>query len=158
MTEPSEAASVYLRLKALFGAQPRRARRAQPEPGESAPFGVGRDPRPLEQVIGSLTEELGWQDRLEEAAVLENWAELVGEATAERSRPVALAEGVLTVACDSTAWAAQLRLLRSELVSRIAERYPRAGVETIRFLGPDVPTWKKGPRSVPGRGPRDTYG
>ena len=34
----------------------------------------------------------------------------------------------------------------------------KVGVETIRFQGPDAPTWKRGPRSVPGRGPRDTYG
>ncbi|MDP4886606.1 MAG: DUF721 domain-containing protein, partial [Aquiluna sp.] len=27
-----------------------------------------------------------------------------------------------------------------------------------RFIGPSAPSWKKGPRSVPGRGPRDTYG
>ena len=31
-------------------------------------------------------------------------------------------------------------------------------VSEIRFVGPTAPSWKKGPRSVPGRGPRDTYG
>ena len=33
-----------------------------------------------------------------------------------------------------------------------------AGIESIRFLAPNAPSWKSGPRSVPGRGPRDTYG
>jgi predicted nucleic acid-binding Zn ribbon protein len=34
-----------------------------------------------------------------------------------------------------------------------------AGVVTkLRIHGPAAPNWKKGPRSVPGRGPRDTYG
>ncbi|MGO1853842.1 MAG: DUF721 domain-containing protein, partial [Microbacteriaceae bacterium] len=34
----------------------------------------------------------------------------------------------------------------------------QAGVDNLRFIGPDVPSWKWGPRAVPGRGPRDTYG
>ena len=33
-----------------------------------------------------------------------------------------------------------------------------AGIETVRFIGPDTPSWKRGPRAIPGRGPRDTYG
>ena len=37
-------------------------------------------------------------------------------------------------------------------------RFPEAGVDAIRFIGPDVPSWKWGPRTIPGRGPRDTYG
>ena len=84
--------------------------------------------------------------------------ELAGEETAKHSEPIAIENGVLQVRCESTAWATQLRLMRTELVTRILDRYPGAGVETIRFQGPDAPTWKRGPRSVPGRGPRDTYG
>jgi predicted nucleic acid-binding Zn ribbon protein len=86
------------------------------------------------------------------------WAEVVGEETARHSDPVGISEGTLTVRCDSTSWATQLRLMRGELLVQIDRLYPEAGVENIRFMGPDVPTWKRGPRSVPGRGPRDTYG
>ena len=74
------------------------------------------------------------------------------------SEPIGIEGGMLQVRCESTAWATQLRLMRAELLAAILERHPGAGVETIRFQGPDAPTWKKGPRSVPGRGPRDTYG
>ena len=65
---------------------------------------------------------------------------------------------MLQVRCESTAWATQLRLMRTQLVTEIGSRFPEAAVETIRFQGPDAPTWKRGPRSIPGRGPRDTYG
>ena len=44
------------------------------------------------------------------------------------------------------------------ITTTIAERHPQAGVESIRVSGPDAPTWKRGPRTVQGRGPRDTYG
>jgi predicted nucleic acid-binding Zn ribbon protein len=83
---------------------------------------------------------------------------VAGEETARHTRPVALDNGLLTVQADSTAWAKQLQLMRAHVLSEIIRRFPEAGVESIRFIGPDVPSWKWGPRAIPGRGPRDTYG
>ncbi len=155
----NEAVSVYLRLKALFGAPTsrRRGERAKDNDAER-PFGAGRDARALGDVIANLTQELGWDSDIERSALLAQWPALVGEALAEKTEPIGIEDGVLTVACASTAWAAQLRTMRNDLLRAIAEGYPDAGILSIRFNGPDVPSWKKGPRSIPGRGPRDTYG
>lgn len=159
--QPSEAASVYLRLKTLFGGAPARGSRRREktiEPGASKPFGSGREPRGLGQVMDALTTELGWDASLEQTSLVASWEQLVGTETAAKSTPIGVEDGVLTVACASTAWATQLRLMRNELLARMAQEYPNAGIESIRFNGPDVPSWKYGPRSIPGRGPRDTYG
>jgi predicted nucleic acid-binding Zn ribbon protein len=48
--------------------------------------------------------------------------------------------------------------MRSRVLTVVLERYPAAGIRSLRFEGPDAPSWKRGPRSIPGRGPRDTYG
>lgn len=159
----SEAASVYLRFKALFGGSGAvgatyRRRRRTIDDAESAPFGTGRDPRGLGDVMAGLTAELGWSSPLAKSEIMAGWPGLAGEETARHSDPVGIEDGVLTVRCESTAWATQLRLMRSELLKHIASRYPDAGIESIRFQGPDAPSWKRGPRSIPGRGPRDTYG
>jgi predicted nucleic acid-binding Zn ribbon protein len=158
----SEAADVYLRLKALFAqSAPRRSARrrsVETDPGDSVPFSPGRDPRGLGSIMDALTTELGWSSPLAQSELLASWPEIVGEDTAAHAVPMAIDAGVLTVHCESTAWATQLRLMRTELITHITTRYPDAGIESIRFQGPDVPTWKRGPRSIPGRGPRDTYG
>ena len=162
MAEPSEAARVYLRFKDVFGdpnaARSRGRRRARDETGSSVPFGAGRDPRGLGETIRSLTSELGWNSPLAQSELLASWVELAGTETANHSAPAGIDEGVLTVHCESTAWATQLRLMRVEIMNHIAVRYPDAGIQSIRFQGPNAPSWKKGPRSIPGRGPRDTYG
>jgi predicted nucleic acid-binding Zn ribbon protein len=45
------------------------------------------------------------------------------------------------------------------LVRRLNEELGHGTVTVIEVLGPNVPSWKKGRRSVRGgRGPRDTYG
>ena len=163
-TEPgsSEHIAVFQRFRAIFGNRAATSsdarKRAKREPGATTPFGAGREPHGLGDVVDALTARLGWNSPLARSELIDSWAELVGEETAGHSTPVGIDGGLLTVSCDSTAWATQLRLMRSQILTRIAQRYPDAGIETLRFDGPGVPSWKKGPRSVPGRGPRDTYG
>jgi predicted nucleic acid-binding Zn ribbon protein len=161
--EMSEASAVYLRFRELFGGVPSsRSRRAKKkderDPSASQPFGKGRDPRGLGDVVDQLTTQLGWGASLAQSDLLEGWRELAGEETAKHAVPEGITEGVLTVRCESTAWATQLRIMRSDLLVRIADRFPEADIQSIRFQGPDAPSWKRGPRSIPGRGPRDTYG
>ena len=160
----SEAAEFYRHLKQLFGADPARGQRAERREklrgarGTSQPFDLGREPLGLSGALSSLAEELGWNSPLAKSELLAAWADVVGEETAKHSDPAGIDGGVLTVRCDSTSWATQLRLMRGELLLHIQQRYPDAAVESMRFVGPDVPSWKRGPRSIPGRGPRDTYG
>ncbi len=160
--EESESRVVYERFRRVFGDGSSRSsdarKRTKREPGSSAPFGSGRDPEGLGSVVDALTVRLGWNSPLAQSELLASWAEIAGIETAEHSTPIAIDEGVLSVKCDSTAWATQLRLMRVQLMTSIAARYPDAGIQSVRFEGPGAPSWKRGPRSIPGRGPRDTYG
>lgn len=158
----SEAVAVYRRLRRVFGDPSMRSsdarRRAVTVPGASAPFGNGRDPAGIGDVLDGMTRSLGWTSPLARGELLTSWPELVGADVAAHCEPAGIDEGVLTVQCDSTAWATQLRIMRAEILTTILRRYPDAQVTSIRFAGPGAPSWKRGPRSVPGRGPRDTYG
>jgi predicted nucleic acid-binding Zn ribbon protein len=157
-----EHVSVYLRFRSVFGdasvrSSTARKRKTKKE-GATVPFGEGRDPHGIGDVMDSLTAKMGWNSPLARSDLLASWAQLVGEETAEHSSPVSIDEGVLSVRCDSTAWATQLRLMRAQITTTIAQRFPEAGIDSVRFDGPNAPSWKRGPRSIPGRGPRDTYG
>ncbi len=160
--ESSEPRLVFERFRRVFGDGQSRGRdarrRSTVEPGSTTAFGAGRDERGLGEVLDAMTARLGWNSPLARSELLASWSNVAGEETAQHSTPSSIDEGVLTVRCDSTAWATQLRMMRSQITSRIAAEYPDAGIESIRFEGPGAPSWKRGPKSVPGRGPRDTYG
>lgn len=157
-----EHVAVYLRFRQVFGDADHRSaasrKRSTKRGGSSVPFADGRDPHGLGDVLAALTTQLGWSSPLARSDLLSSWAEIVGTETAEHSVPVGIDEGLLTVQCDSTAWATQLRLMRSQVTTTIALRYPDAGITSVRFDGPNAPSWKRGLRSTSGRGPRDTYG
>jgi predicted nucleic acid-binding Zn ribbon protein len=160
----AEHVAVYLRFRRVFGegglrtGDARKRAEKKKRGGPSVPFGLGRDPHGIDDVLEGLTSKLGWNSPLAQADLLASWPELAGAETAEHSAPVGIEDGVLTVRCDSTAWATQLRLMRGTITTQIALRYPHAGIQSVRFEGPNAPSWKRGPRAIPGRGPRDTYG
>ncbi|MFM9877107.1 MAG: DUF721 domain-containing protein [Rhodoglobus sp.] len=156
--EPEHVA-VYLRFRRVFGgARGASPRQREKREGTSVPFAPGRDPQELANVIESLAASMGWTSPLARSELIASWSEIVGAETAAHSEPIGAEDGVLTVRCDSTAWATQLRLMRGQITTTIAGRFPAAGIQSVRFEGPNAPSWKRGPRSIPGRGPRDTYG
>lgn len=134
------------------GSMARRRRRwsgAQPDE---------RDPQPLGRLAARIVSDRGWAGRLAGGEVFGRWAALVGADVAEHTRPVQLTDGELTVQADSTAWATQLRLLQRQLLTKIAAGVGHGVVKRLKVQGPTAPSWRHGPRHVPGRGPRDTYG
>jgi predicted nucleic acid-binding Zn ribbon protein len=126
--------------------------------GGSRPFDKGRDPLTAGASLDALIKDFKWSTELGEADLFNSWAQIVGEDTAAKSTPETLEKGVLTVRCTSTAWATQLRLMQGTILERLNADFADLEIVEIKLLGPAAPSFKRGPRSVPGRGPRDTYG
>lgn len=123
--------------------------------------GAGRDARDpvlFGDAVRRLVEERGWQETTTNANVLQRWDVLVGPEVADHCQPVSLVEGELVLVAESSAWATQLRLLTGHLLKTLREQAGPGVVEKIVVRGPAQPDWRRGPRRVQGRGPRDTYG
>ncbi|MBM7437908.1 DciA family protein [Streptomyces sp. HB132] len=123
----------------------------------------GRDPLALGSAINRLIMERGWETPAAVGGVMGRWPQIVGGDLANHCVPVRYdedpAERVLTVQCDSTAWATQLRLLAPQLVARLNTDLGQGTVRMIRVLGPGGPQRRFGPLRAPGsKGPGDTYG
>lgn len=124
----------------------------------SGPGPDGRDPQPLGRLARDLAKKRGWSAQVAEGTVLGHWSSMVGQQIADHATPVSLSEGVLSVAAESTAWATQLRMIQAQLLAKIAAAVGNGVVTSLKITGPVAPSWRKGPRHIAGRGPRDTYG
>lgn len=159
MNEEGLAAVAYLRLKTLWtGIPATRRKKYKAAPIGSEPFSPGRDPVSAGDALGGVTAQLGWEQTLAQATLITDWAEIVGPDTAQNSAVEKFEAGVVTVRCSSTAWSTQLNLISVDILTQVLREHPDAGVHKITFIGPNAPSWKRGPKSVPGRGARDTYG
>ena len=138
-----------------------KERRAADDSGRRRWSGPGpdrRDPQPLGRAAQDLANNRGWSPRVAEGALFGQWEQVVGEQIAEHAQPTALRDGVLTIAAESTAWATQLRMVQAQVLAKIAAAVGDGVVTALRITGPTAPSWRKGPRHISGRGPRDTYG
>ena len=144
-----------------------RRRRTLFDPQSSGAHPDERDPQTLDVTLGRLVSERGWRTDVAVHGVFSRWDAMVGRDVAQHVRPVSyvrdddesLPGGRLVVQTDSTAWATQMRLLAPTVVRRLNEELGDGTVRVIDVQGPNVPSWKRGRRSVrDGRGPRDTYG
>lgn len=117
-----------------------------------------RDPQPLGRLARDLAKKRGWSAQVAEGTVLGNWSSVVGHQIADHAIPTGLNDGVLNVSAESTAWATQLRMIQGQLLAKIAAAVGNGVVTSLKITGPTAPSWRKGPRHIAGRGPRDTYG
>jgi predicted nucleic acid-binding Zn ribbon protein len=155
------ARSVAGRLKGMKGpSKPGRLlrRRRTADPTVSGARPDDRDPQPLDAAIGRLMRDQGWEVDVAVHGVMARWPAIVGPEVARHCTPERYADAELTVRTDSTAWATQVRLLAPDLVRRLNAELGDGTVARVTVLGPNAPTWRKGPRTIRGRGPRDTYG
>src|SRR4051812_27236242 len=158
---PSDIARAALEAaRAASAARPRPTRRRVPGPPPpwTGPGPGAAAPRPPGRLVDSLVAEQDWSERTKVGAVFGRWSAMVGPEIAAHCDPQSLSEGELLIVAESTAWATQLRLLAPSILGKLRAQVGGDVVTKLRVVGPTAPSWKKGLRSVRGRGPRDTYG
>lgn len=117
------------------------------------------DPQLLSDLFSNIIQDREWENPLAEGNLFSSWEKIVGYEICEHSTPVSLIDGVLTLQTSSTAWATQLKLVSSTILETVQKSAPGVLVESLVFIGPQGPSWKKGLRTIRGaKGPRDTYG
>ncbi|WP_404958745.1 DUF721 domain-containing protein [Streptomyces sp. 147326] len=166
--KPPEVSGVDLARQALAAAREQARARGNAagakkgrQPGlRSGARADGRDPMPLMAALDRLRTERGWEMPMAVAGVMERWPEIVGPEIAAHCEPERYEDRELVVRCDSSAWAAQLKLLAPQLVARLNADLGQGTVRMIKVRGPGGGRPKGyGPWRAPGStGPGDTYG
>ncbi|MGW0602481.1 DUF721 domain-containing protein [Streptomyces sp. NPDC002640] len=127
--------------------------------GRSGSRGDGRDPMALGAAINRLVTERGWERPAAVGGVMGRWPQIVGDDVANHCAPERYDEDerVLVVRCDSSAWAANLRLLAPQILARINADLGHGTVRLINVLGPAGAVRPRyGPLRAPGgRGSHD---
>ena len=117
------------------------------------------DPELISGVLSNLIADRDWDSGLAEGNLFVHWKKIVGDEIAQHATPISILDGTLTIQSSSTAWATQLQLMSNDLLMMIQKDAAGVLVESIVFIGPHGPSWKKGIRTIRNaRGPRDTYG
>ena len=94
-----------------------------------------RRPAALGDVLSGFLEQSGLAERVEQAAILPEWPELVGAQIAAVTTPQSVsADGTLWVAVRTHAWMTELSLLEPELLRKVNARRLRSPIARIRWV------------------------
>lgn len=123
----------------------------------SGPRPSWRDPRPIGDSLKRHVAGVGWSRQLSVAKLRGQWADIVGSTVAKHAVLEDFTDGELTILASSNAWAVNLRQLLPQVEKAIVDAIGEGIVEKIIVKNPQQVSWRHGARTVPGRGPRDTY-
>ena len=90
-----------------------------------------RAPRPLAAALVRVTAGLEPPTLL--GRVQGAWAEAVGEVVNDEAQPVSERDGVVTVACRSSVWAEELKMMAPDLRERVNAALGEEAVGELRF-------------------------
>ena len=99
----------------------------------SGPPPSERDPRKISESLDRITRRLGGPSAGVASVVFAGWEELVGPDIAAHAQPVSLRGGTLTLAVDHPTWAAQLRFMTADLLTRMAAATTGEEIREIRL-------------------------
>lgn len=152
MSNEDIAASALARIKRNAPTAPKKSTRHEKRPSDY------RDPELVGEALDRLISERGWKTAAAGGDLVASWPDVVGADLAAHVTPESLADGELVLRADSTTWANAATLFTGQIQEAIDQFVGPDVVTSITIRGPAAPSWVKGPRTVKGRGPRDTYG
>jgi predicted nucleic acid-binding Zn ribbon protein len=93
-----------------------------------------KKPERVANVVADLLAQRGLRDRVEQAAVIPEWARLVGGQIAAVTEPRSVsANGTLFVDVTTNAWMNELSLLEPELLRSLNAKSMRVPIKRIRW-------------------------
>jgi predicted nucleic acid-binding Zn ribbon protein len=85
----------------------------------------------MKNLVDELIKKLGWTEKVYAQRIIEDWAELVGEAIANYSKVDDLREKTLFINCNNSVWRSELSIRKEEILKRINEKYAMYLVDNI---------------------------
>ena len=118
----------------------------------------GRAPKKASSLLSQIAHDNGWMPHLKTAALSSEWAQIVGPAVGAATHVESFRAGELIIRASSTAWLTQLTFMKPQLEEQVRAYLAPIDIDKITLVGPNSYTFKHGLYTVPGRGPRDTWG
>lgn len=91
-------------------------------------------PEPVKSVVADYLARRGLSERVEQAGIIPEWPQLVGQQIAAVTEPRSIsANGTLFVAVTTNAWMNELSLLEPELLRSLNAKAGRSPIKRIRW-------------------------
>lgn len=89
--------------------------------------------RRIGDLLPGVLKELGLEGKLDEGRLREEWPSIVGEAIAQRSRPLTIRRKTLFIEVENNVWMNEIQFHRNEIIRKVHKEFPALEIEDIRL-------------------------
>ena len=105
------------------------------------------DPVGIGSLVGRWVRRNHFDERVLVCSMAMRWEQLVGPRVAQRTRPVKLADGVLTLKVANSTWLNELTFLKEQLLAQLNAELEGAPLKTLRLSLGSLAALPTGPTS-----------
>ena len=84
-------------------------------------------------LLPRVLKGLGLEGKFEEGRLRAEWETVVGEAIADRSRPLRVRGKTLLVEVQNSTWMNEIQFHRNEIVRKVNKEFPKLKIDEIRL-------------------------
>lgn len=85
-------------------------------------YGKIADMKTIGGIIDELSKKKGIFSEIKVRTIFSRWESVVGSLLAEKTKPVSLNRGVLTVWCSESIWASELKFYTKDILAKMKEQ------------------------------------
>ena len=94
-----------------------------------------KDPfHPVGDILGRMLKGGKWELKIKQYSFLSKWEAIVGKEIAKQATPTIWRGNTLFVEVKNAAWMQELRMMESDVVSKIRRHNPEIKIEKIRWV------------------------
>ena len=90
--------------------------------------------RRLDLLLKHLIKEKGFDELIEQQKAIDVWSAAVGRVISEKTEPILVENGVISIKVKNSSWRQELQLQRDDIIMRINSQLNKKIIKDIRFV------------------------
>jgi predicted nucleic acid-binding Zn ribbon protein len=91
------------------------------------------EPKNLSEYLARLISNLGWEEKMYQAKLLDLWSEIIGDSAAESVKIFNLKKGVLTLKTEASAWRSEMKIREEQIIEIINKKLNNNVVKELKI-------------------------
>lgn len=105
------------------------------------------------EALGPFLKISGLSRRMQEQKLLDSWDRAVGDAIAEKTRPVRVKNRILQVQVTNSVWMQQLQFMKGLIIKKLQENMRNDFLQDIRFYVGEIAPGERKKKEIDAQGP-----
>ena len=88
----------------------------------------------LDSLLKCLIKENGFDELIEQQNAIDVWNAAVGRVISEKTEPILVENGVISVKVKNSSWRQELQLQKDHIIKRVNRQLNKKTIKDIRFV------------------------